>query len=122
VSFDPPEAGDRSATVRFKRRVLCYRALLAQAGLQSPDSLRPDSTGLFSAELLDAMKDSNSDKAEDYRAAATVLAEPKSWKQLASACRSLREFIHDKNSGYREFDRQQMDKKERVGKEPAPWA
>lgn len=122
VSFEPPDVSDKSATTRFKRRVLCYRALLTQAGLQPPDSIKPNTSNLFSTDLLAAMKGSSSDKAEDYRAAATTLGGPKSWGQLASACRSLREFIHDQNSGYRDFDRQQMDKKEKAGKDPTPWA
>lgn len=122
VSFEAPDTSDRGATTRFNRRILCYRALLAQAGLKAPTSIKPITTDLFSKPFLAAMTNSTSDKAEDYRAAATTLAGPRSWEQLASACRVLREFIHDKTSGYNEFDRQQMDKKEKEGRDPTHWA
>lgn len=122
VSFDPPDPSDRSEAVRFRRRVLCYRALLADAGLTAPASIRPQTRGLFSKELLSAIAGSTSDNAADYAAAAAVLASPKNWQQLASACRSLRDFIHDKDSGFNEFDRQQMTKKANEGKDPTPWA
>jgi DNA helicase HerA-like ATPase len=122
VSFEPPDGDDRSATIRFNRRVLCYRALLAQAGLAAPTGLAPNTKGLFSAELLNAMKSSASANVNDYIAAAAVLGSAKNWTQLAAACRTLREFIADKDSGFKEFDRKQMDKKEKEGKEPTPWA
>lgn len=122
VSFEPPDPSDQSATIRFKRRVLCYRALLAQAGLSAPTGLVPNAKSLFAAELLNAMKNSTSDNANDYIAAAAALESSKSWNQIATACRTLREFIADKESGYKEFDRKQMDKKEKDGKDPTPWA
>jgi hypothetical protein len=122
VIFDPPDASDKSATIRYNRRVLCYRALLAQAGLEPPKTVPVNANGLFSKELLDAMRNSASDKANDYLSAAAILTAPKNWSQLASACRTLRDFIHDTSSGFTQFDRDQMQKKEKAGKEPTPWA
>jgi DNA helicase HerA-like ATPase len=122
VSLDPPDPSDMSATIRYQRRVLCYRALLAQAGLAAPSSVAPKAIGLFSKELLQAMRESTSEKSSDYRAAAGILAAPKSWSQLASGCRTLYDFITDKTSGFKEFDNDQMKKKEKEGKDPTPWA
>lgn len=122
VSFESPDETDASAVIRYRRRVLCYRALLAQAGLEVPSSLSPITKNLFSKELLDAMRNSQSENANDYLAAVTAFATPKSWSQLAMACRALRQFISDEKSGYKEFDRAQMAKKEREGKEPTAWA
>jgi hypothetical protein len=122
VSFDAPDPTDKSATIRYQRRVLCYRALLAQAGLAAPSSISPNATGLFSKELLEVMRNSESEKANDYVAAAGILAAPKGWTQLAAACRMLHDFITDKTSGFREFDTNQMKKKEKEGKDPTPWA
>jgi DNA helicase HerA-like ATPase len=122
VSLEAPHASDKSATIRYRRRVLCYRALLAHAGLAAPANLSPVTKGLFSDELLTAMRNSAADNANDYRAAAATLAGPKGWSQLAAACRTLYEFISDRQSGYQEFDRQQMERKEKEGKDPTPWA
>ncbi|TWU24863.1 AAA-like domain protein [Novipirellula galeiformis] len=122
VSFDAPDQADRSAATRFNRRTLCYRALLADAGLKPPTSMQPKTTGLFGKPLLQAMRNSESEKANEYFAAAGTLERPSNWRQLANALRSLREFISDKTSGYQAFDREQMDDKERKRKDPTPWA
>jgi hypothetical protein len=122
ASLDVPDPSDMSATIRYKRRILCYRALLAQAGLLAPTGIQPVTDKLFSKEMLEAMRNSPSEKVNDYISAAAILATPKNWIQLASACRSLRDFIHDPTSGYKDFDRKQMEKKEREGKDPTPWA
>ena len=95
---------------------------MADAGFKPPSSLRPDARDLFAKDLLAAMEDSSSDKATDYASAARILKSPASWQQLASACRSLRDFIHDKDSGFADFDKEQMAKKERAGRDPTPWA
>jgi DNA helicase HerA-like ATPase len=122
VSLEPPDDTDKSANIRYQRRVLCYRSLLAQAGLSAPANIVPNANGLFSRELLDAMRKSQSEKANEYASAAGILSGPKSWSQLASACHALYGFISDKNGGYKEFDAEQMRKKERDGKEPTAWA
>lgn len=122
VRLSPPDSSNRSDGTRYWRRVLCYRALLAAAGLEAPSSLRPQTAGLFSADLLKAMKDSSSDKGNDYISAAHTLASPKNWTYLATACQTLREFIDDNNSGFNEFDQKQMADKQKDGKDPTPWA
>jgi hypothetical protein len=123
VRFKAPESGDHGDAVRFNRLVLCYRALLAKAGLTPPDTIRPQTAGLFSKELLSAMRGSGSDKATDYMAAAAILEASKTWLQLAEACRSLRDFIEDgSRSGYEAFDKARMSKQVKEGKDPRPWA
>lgn len=122
VRMDVPSEGDRSATTRFKRRLLCYRALLSAAGFDPPPDIRPDTKGLFSKELLTAMETSPADGATEYAAAAKALRSSVSWSQVADACSILNQFINDKKSGYEQFDRQQMDKKEKEGKNATPWA
>jgi hypothetical protein len=58
VVFEAPDECDRSATTRYSRRVLCYRALLHKAGFVPPASVRPQLKGLFGKELLGAMNTS----------------------------------------------------------------
>ena len=122
VRLSPPDPSDPSEVTRYRRRVLCYRALLAAAGLTAPSSLLPQTTNLFSVDLLNTMKNSSSDKANDYISAAHTLTSPKSWTQLATACQTLRDFIDDNSSGFNEFDRKQMEKKQKRGADPTPWA
>ena len=122
VRLEKPEELHGAEAIRYRRRLLCYRALLADAGLKPPSSLKPDTEGLFSAALLAAMDDSPSGKATEYGAAAKVLRSPASWQRLATACAQLREFIHDKDSGFADFDKEQMARKEKEGKDPTPWA
>ncbi|MGA9750205.1 MAG: hypothetical protein WBS54_00270 [Acidobacteriota bacterium] len=124
VRLAKPDDDDRAANTRYKRRLLCYRALLADAGLKPPPqrTLLPDTKGLFSKELLAAMRTSQSDAASEYAAAAHVLENPSSWQQLAEACSTLRRFITDTSSGYRQFDDKQMSEKQAKGMEATPWA
>lgn len=105
VAFESPEAEDRSATTRFNRRVLAYRALLAQAGLEAPDSISPRTRGLFNTDLLEAMEAGNGTNPADYGWAASVFrtAIP-TWSQVASAFRILRNFIGDTGGGYQQFE------------------
>ncbi len=105
VSFDKPDTDDHSATTRYNRRVLCYRALLSKAGLRAPATAQPHTKGLFSKALLDAMKNSPSSEAAKYAVCAAILekASP-SWGEMEQACASLRDFLTDKNSGFSAFD------------------
>ena len=101
VTFTPSEVDDKSAEIRRKRRVFCYRALLHKAGFSAPDNVRANPAGLFGKELLEAMKSSS-----DYAQVAKCLAQESSWEQVALAIASLRDFVADATkSGYQEFNK-----------------
>lgn len=122
VRMEAPPEDDRSATTRYRRRLLCYRALLCDAGFDPPPDMRPVAKSLFTQDLLAAMENSTAPSANEYAAAAKALRNPSSWSQVAYACSILNQFINDPQSGYNDFDRQQMDQKEKNGKEATPWA
>jgi hypothetical protein len=105
VAFEVPPASDRSATTRFRRRVLCYRALLYKAGLQPPDNLQPDTSGLFNRDLITAMQQPQGKDQPAYQACAAILTKPHpNWGEVAQACEHLRKFIADGTSGFAPFD------------------
>lgn len=107
VTLDAPDPNDRSATTRHNRRVLCYRALLTQAGLQCPPNISPVTRGLFNRDLLDAMRNGQGSDPAAYQSCATILAKASpTWAELAFACRILRDFITDRASGFVAFDQQ----------------
>ena len=101
VVFDAPDPNDRSATTRYKRRVLAYRALLFKAGLQPAPSLLPDTKGLFSKELRDAMDEADG---EPKVGAAILGKATPNWGELVQAFRILRDFIDSKHPKWSEFD------------------
>lgn len=105
VAFEAPDSGDRSATTRFNRRVLAYRALLTQAGLEAPATIPPRTSRLFNNDLLKTMEAGNGANPADYTWAASIfrMASP-TWSQIASAFRILRNFISDGRSGYQQFE------------------
>ncbi|MCA9908329.1 MAG: DUF87 domain-containing protein [Anaerolineae bacterium] len=103
VAFNPPDPNDRSATTRYNRRVLAYRALLARAGFAIPSNLQAVTNRLFSKELLDAMDHSGSKDSASHVAAAAVLRKPNpSWSELASAFEGLYGFMS--TDEYKRFD------------------
>lgn len=109
VLFDPPDSNDRSALTRYNRRVLAYRALLFKAGLEVPNSLRPDTRNLFSANLLTALntdaQNGTGKSPADYRVCATILAkQAPTWAEIAQAFEILRDYIADKDSGWSAFN------------------
>ena len=122
VRMEVPPEDDQSATTRFRRRLLCYRALLRDAGFDPPSDIKPVTKGLFSQDLLAAMENSTVTNASEYAAAAKALRNHSSWSQMAYTCSILNQFINDSQSGYDQFDRQRMDQKEKKGKEATPWA
>lgn len=110
-----------SAGTRYRRRVLAYRALLYQAGFEAPDNVDTRTNRLFSTKLLTAMRESESDKASEYRAAANIFSnQGPSLGQLATAFKTLNNFINDSRSGYREFDDWYIN--ERPNASGDPWA
>lgn len=103
VAFNPPASNDRSATTRYNRRVLAYRALLARAGFAVPSDLQAVTNRLFNQELLDAMDHSSGRDAASHVAAATVFRKtPPSWSELASAFEGLYSFMSTEE--YKRFD------------------
>jgi len=109
VFFDPPDPTDRSALTRHKRRVLVYRALLFKAGLQPPSTLAPQTKSLFKKELLDAMRTDGQTgtgkSPAEYLACANLLAKQSlTWSELSQACKILRDYIKDSDSGWGAFD------------------
>ncbi|MGB8581537.1 MAG: DUF87 domain-containing protein [Candidatus Sulfotelmatobacter sp.] len=111
VTLEVPDPSDRSAMTRHDRRVLCYRALLFKAGLQPPTNLAPQPKGLFSKDVLDAMRNSQGNNAARYVNCATILAKPSpTWGETSLACDLLRDFINDKDSGFAAFDQAYVQK------------
>jgi len=105
VIFEAPESTDRSASTRYLRRVLFYRALLSKAGLEAPASIRPVTKGLFSKELLAALKSGAGKAPTDYTNCATMLEKPSpNWSEISEAGKILRNFIDDKTSAFQAFD------------------
>ena len=105
IVFETPDPNDRSATTRYNRRVLAYRALLAKAGFQLPEDLQPDTRNLFNQRLLVHMRDSESNRAADYSSAVTVFQNRNpTWDQLHTAFEHLSHFVTEQNSGYTQFE------------------
>ena len=107
VAFESPPESDKSALVRHKRRVLCYRALLHKAGFSAPQNIHADTKGLFRAELLKKMQNSeNEERAGDYARAAQIFGTSRpTWGLMAEAMEILRDYIADDKSGYQEFNK-----------------
>ena len=111
IVFDEPDPNDHSATTRYKRRILAYRALLAKAGFEPPSDLPSSPKGLFSKELFTHMEDSESNNAPIYKSAAKVLGNPAAtWGQLHTAFENLARFISDSGSGYKKFENWYVDR------------
>lgn len=105
VAFEKPDQGDTSALIRYNRRVLAYRAVLARAGFHVPSNFRVTTKGLFNKDLIAAMQNSQSNNAPEYQSAAQVFANQNpTWGQLANAFESLDKFIRDRQSGYQAFE------------------
>lgn len=105
VSFEEPDASDRSALTRHSRRVLAYKSVLARAGFAIPQSQRPNTRNLFNRDLLNAMQNSATDNAPEYQSAAQIFGNPNpTWGQLANSFEALDKFIRDRNSGYQAFE------------------
>lgn len=105
VSFEKPDANDRSALTRYNRRVLAYRAVLSRAGFQAPNNITPNLTNLFNRELREALRNSQGDNAADYQSAAQILENQNpNWSQVANALEILDKFIRDSRSGYQQFE------------------
>jgi len=103
VMFEKPDTNDHSATTRYNRRVLVYRALLVRAGFKAPNNIKPQIKGLFNAGLRDALRDSESKEASSHIGAANILGKDNpTWDELASAFDALENFMS--TDGYREFD------------------
>lgn len=101
VKFDPPPVDDRSATTRYKRRVLVYRTLLAKAGFAVSPSIIASTHRLFNPELIKALRGNGS---PEYASAANIFCnENPAWSQLASAFEALYEFM--KTDDYKVFER-----------------
>ena len=120
VEFQNPGTEDRSVETRYKRRVLAYRALLARAGFQPPENLRPDTRRLFNQELRECMRNSDSDRQADYLSAATTFGNPNpTWGQLQRAFEHLSHFVSDRDSGYRQFENEYVTRPDGSGEN---WA
>lgn len=105
VSFEEPDAGDRSAMTRHSRRILAYKSVLARAGFVVPQNQIPNTRNLFNRDLLNAMQNSTSDNAPEYQSAAQILGNQNpNWGQLSNAFEALDKFIRDRNSGYQAFE------------------
>lgn len=111
VRLEPPDPADHSATTRYQRRVLAYRALLFKAGLRPPPALKPVTPGLFSKDLLAALSTGQGEDPPAYTAAATIFGKKTpSWAELAQAFGALRDFIKDGTSGWGAFDQSYIQK------------
>lgn len=114
---EPPQTQFGGEATRARRRILAYRALLARAGFELPNGYAPQTRGMFNNDLLQAMATSQN---EEYQEGALLLGLPNpSWNQLALGLQRLDTYIHDRNSGYGQFNANYMTRANASGD---PWA
>ncbi|HTU80520.1 MAG TPA: DUF87 domain-containing protein [Candidatus Acidoferrales bacterium] len=114
VIFEEPDPNDHSATTRYRRAVLAYRALLSDAGLAAPANLRADTTSagprgrisLFNQQLIAALQNSQDDPDGSHAQAAAIFGQQHpTWPHLAEAFKALRDFIkRGSATGYTAFN------------------
>jgi hypothetical protein len=105
VVFEPPDPTDTSATTRYNRRVLFYRALLFKAGFMPPNGVSAQPAGLFNQNLLAAMRNGSGEDPAAYANCATILSKGNpTWGEVAQCGSILRNFIRDAGSGFTQFD------------------
>lgn len=110
--LEPPIAQFGSAGTRYNRHVLCYRALLCDAGFGVPANLVANTSGLFSQDLIQALQTSQDDPNGDHARAAAILAQQHpSWPHLVEALKGLRDFIkRGNNTGFAAFNTAYMNR------------
>lgn len=102
VRFIAPEDSDKSALIRYQRRVLFYRALLFKAGFEVPVNVSRETKNLFNKDLIAAL--TKEDKS-DYKTCGKLLKKTGlSWAEIVQVASTLREFIVDKDSSWGTFD------------------
>ncbi|QGS48026.1 helicase HerA domain-containing protein [Shewanella putrefaciens] len=121
-SLEVPKILDRSSITRYKRIITVYRAAIAAAGLEPSSELKSAYIkGLFGEDLREAMASSQAEdpqlQANFVAASRTLSKDSVSWDDLVYALKILRNFIHDKTSGFSEFDQQY-----RASHEGRSWA
>ncbi|MDR3019764.1 MAG: DUF87 domain-containing protein, partial [Treponema sp.] len=106
VRFDAPSPDDRSATTRYSRRVLVYRALLYKAGFAVPPPIKPIIKGLFGKTLIDYLKNDTSPNSAQYKSIAEKLGSTDTitWSVMVQVCEGLAEYIGDTKSNYSKFE------------------
>lgn len=104
VSLDIPSTYDASEATRYRRAVFAYRAALHAAGFRAPSDAVWRIDGLFSKEICAAAgRDPNQ---ADYVRLGLLMAKGSvTGDEAAELCRLLRQFIHDKDSAYKDFNR-----------------
>ena len=105
VRFEKPDIQDRSATTRYRRRVLAYRTLLHKAGFKVPVGLNPDTTKLFGKSLLEYMEKDVSKNSPIYKSVVELLKKDSiSWTMMEKIFEGLVEYIDDTKSNYSQFE------------------
>ncbi|MFA6194680.1 MAG: DUF87 domain-containing protein [Patescibacteria group bacterium] len=114
VMLDPPaEGSDFGDIVRYRRRILCYRALLHKAGFEVPATVTPKTEKLFSQDFLKSMRGEidNEEEPSAYKRFADIFEKQNpSWGELSQAMQGLNDYIEDKKSGFQEFDTKYLAK------------
>ncbi|MCX6173253.1 MAG: DUF87 domain-containing protein [Ignavibacteriales bacterium] len=106
IVFEAPDLNDRSAVIRYNRRILAYRSILFRAGFTPPTTLRPQTSGLFNQRLVQALQQYTGDDEITYHSAATILQNNNpTWGQVADAFEAIEKFIrNDSVTGYNTFE------------------
>jgi len=105
VRFEKPDSNDRSATCRYSRRVLAYRALLYKADYPMPQNLYPHTSGLFGKELIKFLEEDKSKNSSTYKSVAKLLNEKsKTWSMVVKIFEGLADYIDDTKSNYNTFE------------------
>ena len=108
VRLSAPDPSDQSATVRFKRRLLFYRALLYKASFEPPQDLLPETRGLFNSGLIEALRE---DENSEMHVCAELLSKTRlKWGEVVEVASRLRDFIHSPKSNWGKFDTEYVRK------------
>ena len=111
LSVPDIQEADRGPVTRYRRSILAYQTALAAAGFPPP-KWQPSAAGLFSEDILKAMRSSDDDS---YASAAKRLKEnmsQPSWDLLREFFTQLNRFVSDEKGPYRKFNNDYMEKSE----------